>query len=44
LVGAVERAAARDGVDVVEVMIDPELGRDRRAELRAAVTRSLAGR
>jgi hypothetical protein len=24
-------------------MIDPELGRDRRAEVRAAVARSLAG-
>ena len=44
LPGAVERAAASRGVDVVEVMIDPEVGRDRRAEVRAAVARSLAGR
>jgi 2-succinyl-5-enolpyruvyl-6-hydroxy-3-cyclohexene-1-carboxylate synthase len=43
LIGAVDDAAARGGVDVVEVMIDPELGRDRRAEVRAAVARSLAG-
>jgi len=44
LIGALERAAARPGIDVVEVMIDPELGRDRRAEVRAAVANALAGR
>jgi len=44
LLPAVRRAAGRSGVDVVEVAIDPALGRDRRAEIRAAVARSLAGR
>jgi 2-succinyl-5-enolpyruvyl-6-hydroxy-3-cyclohexene-1-carboxylate synthase len=42
LLPAVHRAAGRSGVDVVEVVIDPEFGRDRRAEIRAAVARSLA--
>jgi 2-succinyl-5-enolpyruvyl-6-hydroxy-3-cyclohexene-1-carboxylate synthase len=44
LIGAVEHAAASSGVDVVEMTIDPELGRERRAEVRAAVADSLAGR
>ena len=44
LLGTLERAAAGSGVDVVEVMIDPELGRDRRAEVRATVADALAGR
>src|SRR5262249_5642592 len=39
LLDAVQRAAASGGVHVVEVAVDPELGRDRRAELRAAVAR-----
>ena len=44
LLPAAQRAAGRSGVDVIEVAIDPALGRDRRAEIRAAVARSLAGR
>ena len=42
LLPAVQRAARRGAVSVVEVGIDPELGRHRRAELRVAVARSLA--
>jgi 2-succinyl-5-enolpyruvyl-6-hydroxy-3-cyclohexene-1-carboxylate synthase len=44
LLPAVQRAAAGGGVRVVEVTVDPERGRDRRAEIRAAVARSLARR
>jgi 2-succinyl-5-enolpyruvyl-6-hydroxy-3-cyclohexene-1-carboxylate synthase len=44
LLPAVQRAARAGGIRVVEVTIDPELGRDRRAEVRAAVARTLAAR
>ena len=44
LLPAVQRAARDGGVRVVEVAIDPERGRDRRAEIRAAVAHALAGR
>jgi 2-succinyl-5-enolpyruvyl-6-hydroxy-3-cyclohexene-1-carboxylate synthase len=43
LLTPVKRAAVSRGVHVVEVSIDPELGRDRRAEIRAAVAQSLVG-
>ena len=42
LLPAVQRAARGGGTRVVEVLIDPERGRDRRAEVRAAVARTLA--
>ena len=41
---AVQRAARAGGIRVVEVTIDPELGRERRAEVRAAVARTLSER
>ena len=44
LVPALERAARDGGVQVVEVTIDAERDRARRAELRAAVAAALAGR
>jgi len=44
LLTAVQRAARTRGIRVVEVVIDPERGRDRRAEVRAAVARTLAER
>ena len=44
LLPAVQRAARARGIRVVEVTIDPERGRDRRAEVRAAVARTLAER
>ena len=44
LLPAVQRAVRAGGVRVVEVSIDPEQGRDRRAQVRAAVTRTLAER
>ena len=44
LLPAVQRAARAGGIRVVEVTIDPELGRDRRAEVRAAVARTLTDR
>jgi 2-succinyl-5-enolpyruvyl-6-hydroxy-3-cyclohexene-1-carboxylate synthase len=44
LVSALERAARDGGVQVVEVAIDAERDRVRRAELRAAVSVALAGR
>ena len=44
LLPAVQRAARDGGICVVEVTVDPERGRDRRAEVRAAVARTLAGR
>jgi 2-succinyl-5-enolpyruvyl-6-hydroxy-3-cyclohexene-1-carboxylate synthase len=44
LLPAVQRAARARGIRVVEVMIDPERGRDRRAEVRAAVARTLTER
>ncbi len=42
LLAAVQRAARAGGTRVVEVTIDPERGRDRRAEIRAAVARTLS--
>jgi len=42
LLPAVQRAARAGGFRVVEVTIDPELGWNRRAEVRAAVARTLA--
>ena len=44
LIPALERAARNGGVQVVEVPIDAERDRARRAELRAAVTAALSGR
>ena len=44
LLPAVQRAARAGGIRVVEVTIDPELGRERRAEVRAAVARTLSER
>ncbi|TMK36354.1 MAG: 2-succinyl-5-enolpyruvyl-6-hydroxy-3-cyclohexene-1-carboxylic-acid synthase [Actinobacteria bacterium] len=44
LLAAVQRAARAGGTRVVEVTIDPERGRDRRAEIRAAVARTLSDR
>ena len=44
LIPALERAARDGGVQVVEVPIDAERDRARRAELRAAVTAALSGR
>ena len=41
---AVQRAARAGGIRVVEVTIDPELGRERRAEVLAAVARTLSER
>ena len=41
---AVQRAARGGGIRVVEVTVDPERGRDRRAEVRAAVARTLTDR
>ncbi|HEX6845306.1 MAG TPA: thiamine pyrophosphate-dependent enzyme, partial [Actinomycetota bacterium] len=41
---ALERAAKTGGIQVVEVAIDPVSNRERRAELRGAVTSTLAGR
>jgi hypothetical protein len=43
-VSALERAARDGGVQVVEVAIDAERDRVRRAELRAAVSAALADR
>jgi 2-succinyl-5-enolpyruvyl-6-hydroxy-3-cyclohexene-1-carboxylate synthase len=42
LLPAVQRAARAGGIRVVEVTIDAELGRDRRAAVRAAVARTLS--
>jgi 2-succinyl-5-enolpyruvyl-6-hydroxy-3-cyclohexene-1-carboxylate synthase len=39
---ALDRAAGAGGLRVVEVVVDPELGLRRRAELRDAVDRALA--
>jgi 2-succinyl-5-enolpyruvyl-6-hydroxy-3-cyclohexene-1-carboxylate synthase len=44
LLPAVQRGARARGIRIVEVMIDPERGRDRRAEVRAAVARTLTER
>ena len=44
LVPALERAARTGGVQVVEVTIDAERDRARRADLRSAVSTALAGR
>ena len=44
LLPAVQRAGRAGGIRVVEVTIDPELGRDRREEVRAAVARTLSER
>ena len=44
LVSALERAARAGGVQVVEVTIDAERDRTRRAELRAGIAAALAGR
>ena len=41
---AVQRAAKRGGVQVVEVAVDPDLGLERRALVRAEVAEVLAGR
>jgi len=41
---AVERAAREGGVGVVEVVVDPELNRTRRGEVRAAVEDTLRAR
>jgi 2-succinyl-5-enolpyruvyl-6-hydroxy-3-cyclohexene-1-carboxylate synthase len=41
---ALERAASGGGVHVVEVAIDPVLGRERRGEIRSAVSAALARR
>jgi 2-succinyl-5-enolpyruvyl-6-hydroxy-3-cyclohexene-1-carboxylate synthase len=44
LTGALERAIRAGGVQVIEVVIDPELDRTRRAELREIVHEALASR
>ena len=44
LAPALARAAREGGVQVVEVVIDPALQRDRRATVRAAVAQTLAAR
>ena len=44
LMSALERSARDGGVQVIEVMIDAERDRTRRAEVRAAITAVLAGR
>ncbi len=41
---AVERAAREGGVRVVEVVVDPELNRARRGEVRTAVEDALRAR